>query len=125
TLFRSRRWIGGHGAPFECPGVSGATANGPSRSKARSFYREDGRAGTRVTTLAPVAPGDRLDDLDESFSRVAVALFAPGTVAGTLRGIVGQAAATVDGCDHAGVLVVADDGTARTVAATSPLVAEI
>jgi ANTAR domain/GAF domain len=72
-----------------------------------------------------VAPGDALDDLDESFSRVAVALFAPGTVDGTLREIVAQAEATVDGCDHAGVLVVADDGTAGTVAATSPLVAEI
>lgn len=67
-------------------------------------------------------PGtDDLVDLESSFAQVALALFAPGTVEGTLQKIVDLAERAVDGCEAAGIILV-DDGTVTTVAASRPLV---
>jgi len=63
-------------------------------------------------------------DLENSFSSVALALFAEGTVRGTLQRIVGLARHAVDGCEAAGVLLI-DDGRATTAAASSELVVAI
>lgn len=67
---------------------------------------------------------EELLDLESNFSQVALDLFAPGTVQGTLQEIVDLAERTVDGCDAAGILVV-DDGTPTTAAASGPLVVEL
>lgn len=64
---------------------------------------------------------DALRELENSFSQVALELFASGTVEGTLQRIVELAERTVDGCDGAGVFVI-HDGDARTAAASNPLV---
>ena len=65
--------------------------------------------------------GDDLIDIEITFSDVAVALFAPGTVEGTLQKIVELAEHAVDGCEAAGVLVVDEQGQAETLVASSPL----
>jgi ANTAR domain/GAF domain len=62
-----------------------------------------------------------LQDLESNFSEVAVALFAAGTVQGTLQLIVDLAERAVDGCGAAGILV-DDNGTVVTAAASSALV---
>lgn len=64
---------------------------------------------------------DELVEIESSFSEVAVALFAPGTVEGTLQRIVELAVVAVDGCESAGVLVAEDGGPPATIAASSPL----
>ncbi len=66
----------------------------------------------------------RLDDLERSLSELAVALFAPGTVAGTLQRIVDLAVVAIEGCDAAGVLLV-EDGQVVTTTASDPLVDEL
>ena len=48
---------------------------------------------------------DELEELEEEFSGIAVALFAPGTVEETLRQIVEVAERSVDGCAGAGIFV--------------------
>ena len=68
-----------------------------------------------------MAGGDELIDIENLFSEVAVALFAPGTVEGTLQKIVELAEHAVDGCEAAGVLVVGDGGGPATLVASSPL----
>ena len=68
-----------------------------------------------------VVDADQFLDLERDFSQVALALFAPGTVQGTLQEIVDLAQRTIDGCDAAGILVV-DGQTATTAAASGPLV---
>ena len=65
--------------------------------------------------------GDDLVDIENIFSEVAVALFAPGTVEGTLQKIVELAEHAVDGCAGAGVLVVSDGDGPATLVASSPL----
>lgn len=65
--------------------------------------------------------GDELVDIESTFSEVAVALFAPGTVEGTLQRIVELAVVAVDGCESAGVLAAEDGGPPATVAASSSL----
>jgi hypothetical protein len=62
-----------------------------------------------------------LSDLENSFSQLAVALFAAGTVQGTLQRIVDLAERAVDGCEAAGILL-DDHGTVITAAASSTLV---
>jgi ANTAR domain len=63
-------------------------------------------------------------DLESNFSDVAIALFAVGTVQGTLQRIVDLAEQAIDGCEAAGILVVSDR-TVTTAAASSPLVVAI
>lgn len=50
-----------------------------------------------------------LDEVESDLSEVALALFAPGTLEDTLQQIVSLAVATVEGCDHAGILLVEKD----------------
>jgi hypothetical protein len=68
--------------------------------------------------------GDDILDLESNFSRVALALFSPGSVDETLRRIVRLATATVEGCEGAGVLLVIE-GVPTTVAASSELVTAV
>ena len=65
--------------------------------------------------------GDELVDIESSFSEVAVALFAPGTVQGTLQEIVALAVVAIDGCEAAGILTAGDGEPSTTLAASSPL----
>jgi ANTAR domain/GAF domain len=60
-------------------------------------------------------------DLESSFSQVAVALFAAGTVEGTLQRVVDLAELAVDGCEAAGIML-DEDGSITTAAASSTLV---
>lgn len=64
---------------------------------------------------------DPPDQLETSISEVALALFAAGTVSGTLQRIVELAVATVEGCDACGVFLV-EDAKVVTPAFTDPLV---
>lgn len=63
------------------------------------------------------------EELEQNLGEVARALFAPGTVAGTLQLTVDLAVATVEGCDAAGVFLVRDEQV-FTAAASHPLVIE-
>ena len=67
---------------------------------------------------------DEFVDLESSFAEVAVELFGSPTVEGTLQRIVDLAAATIDGCDAAGVLVL-DGSAASTPAASDPIVGDL
>jgi GAF domain-containing protein len=60
-------------------------------------------------------------DLETNLSQVAVALFAAGTVQGTLQRIVDLASHAVDGCEAAGILL-DQHGNVTTAAASSTLV---
>jgi len=62
--------------------------------------------------------------LDSSWSDLAQALFAPGTVQGTLQQIVDLAVRTVEGCDVAGIFVVENEEVVTT-AFSDPLVVEL
>ena len=79
-----------------------------------------GRPGT-VLNFADMAPSDDLVELEQTLAGVASAMFAAGTVEGTLQQIVELAELAVDGCEGAGVMHV-DDGLISTVVASSPLV---
>jgi len=70
---------------------------------------------TRVTRPTPAA------QLESDLSEVALALFAPGTLEGTLQRVVTLAVATIDGCDAAGIFLVEDEKI-KTVAASDPVV---
>lgn len=65
--------------------------------------------------------GHDLHDIETTFAEVALSLFAPGSVQGTLDKIVQLAVLAIDGCDAAGVLALGDDGAPTTLAASSPL----
>lgn len=71
-----------------------------------------------------MARADHLQEFEDSFTTIAIALFAPGSVDLTLRRIVALATETIDGCDAAGVLVWAD-GVAVTSALSDPVVREL
>ena len=64
---------------------------------------------------------DQFLDLERNVSQVAVALFAAGTVQGTLQRIVDLAELAVDGCEAAGIFL-DDHGKVVTAAASSALV---
>lgn len=64
---------------------------------------------------------DATSELESNLSEVALALFAPGTLQGTLQRIVNLAVATIDGCDAAGVFIV-ENVLVTTAASTDPLV---
>jgi hypothetical protein len=68
-------------------------------------------------------PGEYVE-LEQDFSAIALKLFGSGTVTGTLERIVSLAASSVDGCDEAAVLLVAE-GRASTAAASGPWAAEL
>jgi ANTAR domain/GAF domain len=63
-------------------------------------------------------------DLENSFSELALALFAEGTVRATLQRIVDLAEQAVDGCEAAGILLI-ENGKATTAAASSELVVAV
>ena len=65
--------------------------------------------------------GDELTEIEHTFSEVAVALFAAGSVQGTLRKIVELAVHAIDACQAAGVLTAGDGQPPTTLAASSPL----
>ncbi len=65
-----------------------------------------------------------LSNLESDLAEIAVALFEPGTVTGTLQKIVDLAAQAVDGCEAAGVMRIDGEGTA-TLAASSALVVDV
>jgi len=67
---------------------------------------------------------DTTDELEQNVSAVARALFATGTVDGTLQRTIELAVDTIDGCDAAGVFVVRDEKLI-TAAASIPLVVEL
>ncbi|MEO7555194.1 MAG: GAF domain-containing protein, partial [Acidimicrobiales bacterium] len=67
---------------------------------------------------------DTTNELERNLSAVARALFATGTVEGTLERTIELAVATIDGCDAAGIFVVRDEHV-TTAAASNPLVVEL
>lgn len=71
-----------------------------------------------------MAASDSIDELERHLSEVARALFAPGSVTGSLQLIVDLAVSAIDGCDAAGVFVVRD-GDVVTAASSDPLVVEL
>lgn len=64
---------------------------------------------------------DSYTDLENDFSRIALQLFAPDTIAGTLQRIVDLAEATIDGCDGAGIFTITNK-IPVTLAASNPMV---
>lgn len=71
-----------------------------------------------------MADDQDLLDLENGLARVALALFEPGTVRATLQRIVDLADHAVDACEAAGIML-DDDGTLATAAASSDLVATV
>lgn len=69
--------------------------------------------------------GDELTEIESTFAEVALSLFAPGSVQGTLDKIVQLAVLVIDGCESAGVLTAGERGAPATLAATNPLVVEL
>ncbi|MGK2950234.1 MAG: GAF domain-containing protein, partial [Acidimicrobiales bacterium] len=65
-----------------------------------------------------------IDELERNLATVARSLFDSGTVEGTLQLAVDLAAATVDGCDFAGVFLLVD-GRVTTAAASDSFVVEL
>ncbi len=63
---------------------------------------------------------DPILELENDVSRIAVSLFAPGSVDATLQKIVDLAVVAVDGCEAAGIFLI-DGEEALTVAASGPL----
>ncbi len=101
-------------------------ALGPSLSKVGVAYRPTvAKDGAARRERYPIADPEEVADLESSFSEVAVALFAPGTVVECLARIVDMAEQTVDGCDGAGVVAVDAKGMVSTVAASNPLAAAL
>ncbi len=71
-----------------------------------------------------MADASDLSDLERDLAEIAVTLFEPGTVTGTLQKIVDLAAEAVDGCEAAGIMRVGGEGSA-TLAASSTLVVDV
>ncbi len=65
-----------------------------------------------------------LAELEHSFSQLALALFSPKSVSGTLQSVVDLATESIDGCDAAGVLI-AVEGTIVSTTGSDPVVAEL
>jgi GAF domain-containing protein len=72
----------------------------------------------------PRAEVDLTSDLAANISQTVVALFSGGTVAETLVQVAGLAISTIEGCDFAGIFLVAGDRVTTPVH-TDPLVAEV
>ena len=90
----------------------------------RRLATHPGRTVVLMAWWNDTVPPDDFVDLENVFSEVAVELFGSPSVEGTLQRIVDLAAATIDGCDAAGVLVVGDSG-ASTPAASAPFVGDL
>lgn len=71
-----------------------------------------------------MAMSDSVAELEQHFSDVARALFAPGSVSGTLQLTVDLAVSSIDGCDAAGVFMVRD-AVVVTAASSDPIVVEL
>lgn len=71
-----------------------------------------------------MASTEELTELEDTISQIAVALFAPGTVEGTLQRIVELAQRAVDGCEAAGIMLL-DAGNISTLAASTELVVKV
>ena len=67
---------------------------------------------------------DAVAQIDIDLAEVATTLFAPGTVESTLQRIVDLAAATIEGCDEAGIFLVENERVI-TPASSSPIVVEL
>jgi GAF domain-containing protein len=74
--------------------------------------------------MAVVADINDLVEVEHTLAEVAEALFAAGTVQGTLQKIVDLAELAVDGCEAAGIMLI-DGGVASTLAASSQLVQHV
>jgi len=74
--------------------------------------------------VVPVTTDDASRELEATIAEVALALFSPGTVAGTLQQIVELAVLTVDGCDAAGICLV-DGEQVTTPTHSDPMVVEL
>lgn len=72
----------------------------------------------------PIAEVDPTAELTVTFSRTAAALFSAGSVKLTLQAVVDLAVATIEGCDLAGIFLLAGDAVTTPVQ-TDPLVAEL
>lgn len=71
-----------------------------------------------------MADHDATDEVERNLSEVARALFATGTVEGSLRLTIDLAVATIEGCDAASVFVVQDERV-TTAAASDPIVVKL
>jgi GAF domain-containing protein len=86
---------------------------------------EDSREHRGVTAASdPPTVDDPVSALDVDFSHTARILFAAGDVDDTLGRLLVLAKATIEGCDHAGVVLVEGD-TMVTPAHTDPVVADL
>ncbi len=107
------------------PQASRRTGGGSGRRGDLTLGPTDRASAPRCTDVVvsgSVVDGEEVEALEDGVSKLALALFAAGTVEGTLQQIVSLAEGAVDGCDAAGVIAVDDDGTAVTLAASSELV---
>jgi GAF domain len=64
-------------------------------------------------------------ELAAAIAAVAGALFSADTVADTLQRVVDTAVSTIDGCDLAGIFIIAVNGDVTTLAHSHDLVVEI
>lgn len=76
-------------------------------------------------STAVVTDAGDLSDLERDLAEIAIALFEPGTVTGTLQKIVDLAAEAVDGCEGAGVMRIDRKEGTVTLAASSALVVDV
>ncbi len=77
-----------------------------------------------MCSTAGVSDPTSLSELEDELAAVALALFAPGDVAGTLQKIVDLADRAVDGCEAAGIMGV-DGAVTSTLAASNALVVDV
>lgn len=113
----------GHRAAFRS--VRAPNAREPSLSKAPLKLAGDCALALQRCSNGPMVGEDATNDLERNVVDLARALFATGTVAGTLQRTVDLAVATIDGCDVAGVSVVDHQRLIHTAAASVPLVVEL
>ena len=101
--------------------VDGTPAGAPTTSTTATprYYDRFDMAADDQTTADQITA-----ELADSVSACARILFNAGSMTETLQRIVGLAVETIDGCDLAGIFVVAD-GSVTTPASTEPLVMEL
>lgn len=78
---------------------------------------------SQLLNWVPVPALEPLGDLERDVAQVASALFASGTLTGTLQEIVDLTERAIDGCDAAGVLLIEDGQTSIAAASNSGAVA--
>jgi GAF domain-containing protein len=82
-----------------------------------------GKAMERLERI-PTIDRDALSELSLNVTETAQVLFTAGGLNDTLTSVVDVAAATIDGCDYAGVFLL-DDGVVTAPAHTDPIVIEV